>query len=180
MKVDPAGAIDLTKGPVSIRLDSQVHAFSFIAWVGLTGMFVFFFLSDSYSVSLRVMSFVCAVLGLLMVLLITPQYIRVYVKKLPALTLTSEGFINYLVSPTLIPWADVMNCSVKNLGTTQAPTRTLVVELKPGALDHLAMPRFLRMAYFHTSLFFIGGDGDLDCSLDELAKVFESNAKLAP
>jgi len=174
MNVDP---IDLTKGPVSIRLDSTVHAFSFIVCLGLTGVFVFVFLSGSYSVSLRVMSFVCAVLGLLMVLLTTPQYIRIYVKKLPALRLTSEGFINYLVSPTLVPWTDVINCSVKNLGTAQAPSRTLVVELKPGALDHLAMPRFLRMAYFHTSLFFIGDD--LDCSLDQLAEVFERHVRAA-
>jgi hypothetical protein len=177
MNVDLPGPIDLTKGPVSIKLDSQVHAFGFIVLLGLTGVFVFVFLSDSYSVSLRVMSFVCAVLSLLMVLLITPQYIRIYVKKLPALTLTSEGFINYLVSPSLVPWTDVKNCSVKNLGTTQLPSRTLVVELKPGALDHLVMPRYLRMAYFNTSLVFIG---DLDCSLEELAEVFESHAKQQP
>jgi len=122
------------------------------------------------------MSFIGAVVCLLMVLLITPQYIRIYVKKLPALTLTTEGFFNYMVSPTLVPWTDVIGCSVKNLGTTQAPERNLVVELKPGALDHLAMPRFLRMAYFHTSSFFIG---DLDCSLDKLADVFERHGKAA-
>ena len=61
MNVDPSGPLDLTKGPVSIKLDSPLHAFGLIVCLGLTGMFVFVFLSDSYSVSLRVMSFVCAV-----------------------------------------------------------------------------------------------------------------------
>jgi uncharacterized membrane protein len=90
MNVDPSGPIDLTKGPVSIRLDSQVIAFSFIVLIGLTFAFVFAFISNSNSVSLRVVSFVGAVAGLLLVLLTVPQLIRLYVKRLPALTLTSE------------------------------------------------------------------------------------------
>jgi hypothetical protein len=54
------------------------------------------------------------------------------------------------------------------------PARTLVVKLKPGALDHLIMPWFMRICYFHASVFFIGDD--LDMSLYRLAEVFERHS----
>jgi hypothetical protein len=173
MSVDMSDPVDLAKGPVSIGLDSSVHAVAFVVGIGLTGAFVFAFLSDSYSAGLRVMSFTCAVLLLILILVVTPRYVRLYVKKLPALTLSSEGFINYMLSPTLVPWTDVINCSVKNIGTDQNPTKFLVIELRPGALERLAMPRFLRMAHFQNTLLI----GSLSCPLDQLATVFEAYAR---
>jgi hypothetical protein len=176
MQADASGPIDLSKGPVSIALDGRKIALGFVVLVGLTVVFAYAFLSRSVSSFIHVVSLVGGVLSLLGVLVATPQYIRLYLKKLPGLTLTSEGFINYLVSPTLVPWTDVVDCTLTNLGTRLTPTRTLIVGLKPGALDHLVMPRIMRMAYFHASIFFLGMN--LDFSLDELAEIFQrySNA----
>jgi hypothetical protein len=144
--------------------------------VGLAVIFGFVILSGAGSVFLHVVSFVCLMVMIIVVPLTTLQYVRLYLKKLPALSLTSAGFINYLVSPTLVPWTDVVDCSVANFSGLQ-PARLLVVGLKPGALDHLVMPWFLRMAYFHASLFFIGDN--LDFPLDRLAEIFERYRKIA-
>lgn len=163
-------SMDLTRGPVSIKLDSAVHAVAFVVLIGITCAFVFAIRSASYSLTIRVMCWIGLVSGLLLLVATTPLFVRLYLRKLPALTLTSEGFIYYVISPTLVAWTDVLGCSVRNIGTTANPARTLEVQLRPGTLQHLAMPWLLRLAYLHSSALSIG---DLDHPLEELADVFE-------
>jgi hypothetical protein len=169
--------IDLSKGPVSIALNRWQLAVASVFSVGLMVCFGHVVLSDVWSTFSRVTSFVGLATMIIVVPLITVQIMGLYVKKLPALSLTREGFINYLVSPTLVPWTDVTSCAVRNLGTSLFPARMLMVGLKPDALDHLLMPWFMRICYFHASAFFIGDD--LDMPLYKLADVFERYSKAA-
>ena len=163
--------LDLTKGPVFIGLKRRKFLFFFMFAIALSIVFVHVIFSDAWSTLSRALSLVCFVLLATFVPLIAVQIIRLYVNKLPAFALTQEGFINGIVSPTMIPWGDVASCAVENLGTQLFPVRMLVIGLKPGALDHLAMPWFMRVCYFHASVFFIGDT--LEMSLCKLADVFD-------
>lgn len=165
---------DLAKGPVSIRSQGFfAFAFRFVVLLGLTCALGFAAVSSSHSVGLRAIYMFSAAAGTL-VLLPTSLKIRFYAKGLPELTLISEGFIYHRVSPTLVRWTDVISCFVTDVGPISS-ARTLVVILKPGVIEHLEMPRLMRLMYLRQSRLVIG---DVETPIHELAEVFERQRKI--
>lgn len=166
--------IDLAKGPVSIRSQGFfAFAFRFVVLLGLTCVLGLAAVANSHSGGLRAICILGASAGVFL-LLSSSLAIRFYAKGLPELTLTSEGFIYHPVSPTLVRWADVISCSVTALGPTSS-AKTLVIVLKPGIIEHLEMPRLMRLMFLRQSRFMIG---DVDTPIHELAEVFERQRKI--
>jgi hypothetical protein len=160
--------LEVEHGPVSIPVDfGGLFGRAILGCVLVCGSMAAAIHGNPSDLFLKAISLICLVLFSSMMALATLAYVRLWRSGLPGLTLSSEGFVDSVVSPTLVRWSDVETCYlVKVFGKA-----LLYVELKPGVIEKLWISRLLRFAYFrsHTLVF---TNGYLDCNFNDLVKCF--------
>ena len=163
-------ALNIEHGPISIRFD-----FGSLIGSGMLGCFLVCgvcaaaIYSDSSNFFLKATALICLIGASGIFLVGGFNYVRMWRNDLPGLILSPDGFIDCAVSPTLIRWTDVENCSLVRVFDTPI----LYVELKPGVFEQLSISRLLRFAYFRSHTLCFSGSG-LDCNFDDLVKCFMS------
>jgi hypothetical protein len=161
-------ALNIGHEPISIRLDFS----------GLLGRVIFccvlfciFIAAAIYSGSLflKAASLICLILLACTVPVSALAYFRIWRNSLPGLILSSEGFVDSVVSSTLVRWVDVKKCILLN----SFGVPILYVKLNPVAFEKLSISKSLRFVYFrtHTLIF---ARGSLDCNFNDLVKCFMS------
>ena len=176
MSFDPYGSLDPGNGPVSIRWPIFTTLCLYIIFAILGGFFFFVSFNDQRPF-LKIVALITGLGALFVVSLSLPNLLRVWWRGSPGLELRVDGFVAYPLSPALIRWKEIASWSVVTAGAYTNKVKLLNIELRPGVMDRLEMPRWKRWQ-LRGSTFYIG-QNMFECSFDELVKVFERYAPRA-